>query len=38
MAVAMVGAALLDFVRQSTLNLFSHRVKHEVRTASHQRM
>jgi ATP-binding cassette subfamily B protein len=38
MAVAMVGAAPLDFVRQSTLNLFSHRVKHEVRTASHQRM
>ena len=38
MAVAMVGAALLDFVRQSTLNLFSHRVKHEVRTASYQRM
>ncbi|EMA44752.1 ABC transporter [Halococcus saccharolyticus DSM 5350] len=38
MAVAMVGAAVLNFVRQSTLNLFSHRVKHEVRTASYQRM
>ncbi|WP_202614478.1 ABC transporter ATP-binding protein [Halostella litorea] len=38
MTVAMVGAALLNFVRQSTLNLFSHRVKHEVRTATYQRM
>ncbi|MFB6146678.1 MAG: ABC transporter ATP-binding protein [Halobacteriaceae archaeon] len=38
MAVATVGSALLNFVRQSTLNLFSHRVKHEVRTATYQRM
>ncbi|WP_121822404.1 ABC transporter ATP-binding protein [Halostella salina] len=38
MAVAMVGAALLNFVRQASLNLFSHRVKHEVRTATYQRM
>ena len=38
MAVAMVGQALLNFVRMSSLNLFSHRVKHEVRTATYQRM
>ena len=38
MGVAMIGSASLNFVRQSTLNLFSHRVKHEVRTATYQRM
>jgi len=38
MAVFMIGQALLNFVRASSLNLFSHRVKHEVRTASYQRM
>ncbi|MFB6173014.1 MAG: ABC transporter ATP-binding protein [Halobacteriales archaeon] len=38
MGVAMVGSALLNFARQSTLNLFSHRVKHEVRTATYQQM
>ncbi|NHN58459.1 MULTISPECIES: ABC transporter ATP-binding protein [Halorussus] len=38
MAVAMVGQAVLNFVRQTSLNLFSHRVKHEVRTATYQRM
>ncbi len=38
MAVAMVGQAILNFVRMSSLNLFSHRVKHEVRTATYQRM
>ncbi|MFB6121194.1 MAG: ABC transporter ATP-binding protein [Halobacteriaceae archaeon] len=38
MAVAMVGSAFLNFVRQSSLNLFSHRVKHEVRTATYQQM
>ncbi|MFC4449932.1 ABC transporter ATP-binding protein [Halorussus aquaticus] len=38
MAVAMVGQAFLNFVRQTSLNLFSHRVKHEVRTATYQRM
>ena len=38
MAVAMIGQALLNFVRMSSLNLFSHRVKHEVRTATYQRM
>ncbi len=36
MAVAMIGTALLNFLRMSTLNLFSHRVKHEVRTATYQ--
>ena len=38
MAVAMVGRAFLNFVRMSSLNLFSHRVKHEVRTATYQQM
>jgi len=38
MAVVMIGQALLNFVRMSSLNLFSHRVKHEVRTATYQRM
>jgi len=34
MGVALVGAAVANFLRQSSLNLFSHRVKHEVRTAT----
>ncbi len=38
MAVFMIGQSVLNFVRQSSLNLFSHRVKHEVRTATYQRM
>ncbi|ELZ24977.1 ABC transporter [Halosimplex carlsbadense 2-9-1] len=38
MAVAMIGQAGLIFVRSSTLNLFSHRVKHEARTATYQQM
>jgi ATP-binding cassette subfamily B protein len=38
MGVAMIGQAFLNFARQSTLNLFSHRVKHEVRTATYQQM
>jgi ATP-binding cassette subfamily B protein len=38
MAVAQVGSALLNFARQSSMNLFSHRVKHEVRTATYQQM
>ncbi|MFB6152373.1 MAG: ABC transporter ATP-binding protein, partial [Haloarculaceae archaeon] len=38
MAVAMVGSAFLNFLRQTALNLFSHRVKHEVRTATYQQM
>ena len=38
MAIAMVGSAVLNFLRQSSLNLFSHRVKHEVRTATYQQM
>ena len=38
MGVALVGTAVLNFVRMSTLNLFSHRVKHEVRTATYQQM
>ncbi|WP_135854608.1 ABC transporter ATP-binding protein [Halorussus salinus] len=38
MGVAMVGQAVLNFVRQTSLNLFSHRVKHEVRTATYQQM
>ena len=38
MAVALVGGAFANFVRQSSLNLFSHRVKHELRTATYQRM
>jgi ATP-binding cassette subfamily B protein len=38
MVVAMVGSAFLNFARQTSLNLFSHRVKHEVRTATYQQM
>jgi len=38
MALAMVGSAFMNFARQSSLNLFSHRVKHEVRTATYQQM
>ena len=38
MGIAMIGTAFLNFVRMSTLNLFSHRVKHEVRVATYQRM
>jgi ATP-binding cassette subfamily B protein len=38
MGVALVGQALLIFARASTLNLFSHRVKHEARTATYQQM
>jgi ATP-binding cassette subfamily B protein len=38
MGVAMVGQAVLIFVRASSLNLFSHRVKHEARTATYDRM
>ncbi len=38
MGVALVGTAVFNFVRMSTLNLFSHRVKHEVRTAAYQQM
>ena len=38
MAIAMVGQAFLNFARMSSLNLFSHRVKHEVRTAAYQKM
>jgi len=38
MAVAMALAAVANFVRQSTMNLFSHRVKHEVRTACYRTM
>ena len=38
MAVAMALAAAANFVRQSTMNLFSHRVKHEVRTACYRKM
>ncbi|MFB6138136.1 MAG: ABC transporter ATP-binding protein [Halobacteriaceae archaeon] len=38
MALAMVGSAFCNFARQSALNLFSHRVKHEVRTATYQQM
>jgi ATP-binding cassette subfamily B protein len=38
MSVAMIGRAFLNFVRMSALNLFSHRVKHEVRTATYQQM
>ena len=38
MGVALVGQALLIFVRASSLNLFSHRVKHEARTATYQQM
>jgi len=38
MAVVMLGEAFLNFVRTASLNLFSHRVKHEVRTATYQQM
>ncbi len=38
MAVAMGLAAVANFARQSTMNLFSHRVKHEVRTACYRKM
>jgi len=38
MAVAMVGQAFLNFTRATSLNLFSHRVKHEARTATYQQM
>ena len=38
MAGALVLSAVCNFARQSSLNLFSHRVKHEVRTATYQRM
>ncbi len=38
MAVAMALAAVANFARQSTMNLFSHRVKHEVRTACYRKM
>jgi ATP-binding cassette subfamily B protein len=41
-AAAMGGAlalgAVANFLRQSTMNLFSHRVKHEVRTACYRKM
>jgi ATP-binding cassette subfamily B protein len=36
--VALLGGAVFNFTRQTALNLFSHRVKHEVRTATYQRM
>ncbi|MFH5798382.1 ABC transporter ATP-binding protein [Haladaptatus sp. CMAA 1911] len=38
MGVAMVLAAVCNFARASSLNLFSHRVKHEVRTSTYQWM
>ncbi|WP_135830084.1 ABC transporter ATP-binding protein [Halorussus halobius] len=38
MGVAMAGGAVCNFARQSSLNLFSHRVKHEVRTATYRKM
>jgi len=38
MGVALIGTAICNFGRQSSLNLFSHRVKHEVRTATYQQM
>ncbi|MFC4988002.1 ABC transporter ATP-binding protein [Saliphagus infecundisoli] len=38
MGGTMALAAVMHFFRQSTLNLFSHRVKHEVRTSSYQAM
>jgi ATP-binding cassette subfamily B protein len=42
-AAAVIGGALAlgavaNFLRQSTMNLFSHRVKHEVRTACYRKM
>lgn len=38
MGGALVLSSLCNFARQASLNLFSHRVKHEVRTATYQRM
>ena len=38
MGVAMVLAAVCNFARQTSLNLFSHRVKHEVRTATYRKL
>ncbi|WP_423745282.1 ABC transporter ATP-binding protein (plasmid) [Haladaptatus sp. SPP-AMP-3] len=38
MGVSMILAAVCNFARSSSLNLFSHRVKHEVRTATYQWM
>ena len=38
LVVALLGGAVFNFARQTALNLFSHRVKHEVRTATYQRM
>ncbi|SIR03451.1 ATP-binding cassette, subfamily B [Haladaptatus litoreus] len=38
MAIAMVFGAFSNFARSSSLNLFSHRVKHEVRTETYQWM
>ncbi|MCL9812343.1 ABC transporter ATP-binding protein [Natranaeroarchaeum aerophilus] len=38
MGVAMALAAVMNFGRTSTLNWFSHRVKHEVRTDTYQQM
>ncbi|MCU4744043.1 ABC transporter ATP-binding protein/permease [Halobacteria archaeon AArc-m2/3/4] len=38
MGGAMVLAAIMHFFRMSTLNLFSHRVKHEVRTDTYRTM
>jgi hypothetical protein len=38
MAAALVEAVVANFLRQSALNLFTPRVKHEVRTATYQRM
>ncbi len=38
MGIALIGTAFLNFVRMSTLNLFSHRVKHEVRVATYRQM
>ncbi|WP_440008784.1 ABC transporter ATP-binding protein [Halomicrococcus sp. SG-WS-1] len=38
MGVAMTLGAVCNFARQSSLNLFSHRVKHEVRTDTYRAM
>jgi ATP-binding cassette, subfamily B, bacterial len=38
MGVSMIFAAVCNFARASSLNLFSHRVKHEVRTSTYQWM
>ena len=38
MVVAMLGAAVCNFGRSFSLNLFSHRVKHEARTETYQQM